>query len=314
VIPLLRAARARRTFGPDTTAYRLVNAEGDGLPDVTVDWFAGVAVLSLYRSFPEPEERQLVEAVAQVFQPTAVYLKRRPREARHVANVEAERVAPPKPEVGQPVEQLVALERGLKFVIRPGQGLSVGLYLDARDARAEVESLAKGRSVLNCFAYTCGFGVAARRGQASSVVNLDVSRKVLDWGAENARLNAQPVDPKDFIAGDVFDWLARFRKKGRRFGLVILDPPSFATTRKSRFSAASDYAELAEAATHALEPEGVLLACCNLATLPLPKFRGMVLEGIAAAGGSAREGRSFGPSPVDFPQGTLKCLVLEVSR
>src|SRR5207248_9319272 len=101
---------------------------------------------------------------------------------------------------------------------------SVGLYLDAREVRAWVREHAAGKLALNCFSYTCGYAVAALAGGARRVVNVDISRRVLDWGAENAELNGQAVSRRDYIAGDVFEWLDRFAKKGEVFDLVILDP------------------------------------------------------------------------------------------
>src|SRR5690606_23072127 len=110
---------------------------------------------------------------------------------------------------------------GLRFIICPGQGLSVGLYLDMRDGRQWVRGQVAGRTVLNCFAYTCAFGVYSHAGGAARVVNLDLSRRVLDWGEENLRRNG--VEPRriDHIAGDTFDWLGRFQKKGEQFDCVI---------------------------------------------------------------------------------------------
>jgi 23S rRNA (cytosine1962-C5)-methyltransferase len=142
-----------------------------------------------------------------------VYVKRRPREAR---NANAEQLAPPLPIAGETVETLIAQELGVKFEIRPGNGLSVGLYLDARDARAWVRANAKGARVLNTFSYTCGFGVAAAAGGAARVLNVDRSRKVLDWGERNYRHNGLEPQRRDFVAGDAFDWIARLKKKGER--------------------------------------------------------------------------------------------------
>jgi 23S rRNA (cytosine1962-C5)-methyltransferase len=304
LVEVLRAARARRAplrEDSRTDAFRLVNGAPDGVPDVTVDVFADVHVVSLYRDFSPDEEAALLEAADAAWAPTHLYLKRRPREARHVANVAKEQLAPEQPARGAPVESLVARENGLRFLIRPGQGLSVGLYLDMRDTRAWLAQEVRGLTVLNLFAYTCAFGVVATAGGATRVLNIDASRRVLEWGEENARLNGQPVDRYDYVAGDVFDWLGRLARKGESFDVVVCDPPSFATTRTSRFSAAKDYPSLAEAAARVVAPGGRLVACCNLATLPASRFEAQVTEGVARAGRKGRGGQSLGPSPVDFP-------------
>jgi 23S rRNA (cytosine1962-C5)-methyltransferase len=314
-----RRASARRAplrEDPGTTAFRLVNGEGDGAPDVTVDWFDGVAVLSAYDEPAPGEERERLAAAAEAFSPRAVYLKRRPREARVEATTRKAHVAPDAPAWGSEVPELDVLENGLRFRIRPGQGLSVGLYLDMRDTRALVRSAAQGRTVLNCFAYTCGFGVAAVAGGAERAVNVDLSRRVLDWGEQNARLNGQSPRREDHLSGDVFEWLRRFAKKGQRFDMVILDPPSFATSRGTRFSAAKDYPRLVAAAAPVLGDRALLVACCNLADLEPRRFEGQVRAGL---GRPARVVARLGASELDFPRAperlpALKVLVLEASR
>ena len=320
LVELLCQARERRAplrEDPRTTAFRLINGEPDGVPDVTVDVFEYLHVVSLYRDFSLAEEQVLLEGVEAAWAPRSVYLKRRPKEARHLANVAKEQLAPEQAERGEPVESLVALENGLRFLIRPAQGLSVGLYLDMRDTRAWLAGEVRGLTVLNLFSYTCGFGVAATAGGAKRVLNIDASRRVLEWGEENARLNGQPVDRYDYVAGDVFDWLGRLARKGETFDVVVADPPSFATTRTSRFSAAKDYAQLAEAAARVVAPGGRLVACCNLATLEPRRFEAMVTEGVSRAKRKGKGMQSLGPSPVDFPASpahpaALKVRVLEL--
>ncbi len=320
LVDTLRAARERR--GPlltdaRTTAFRVLNGEADGVPDVTADVFGELAVISLYRDFTPAEEEALLDAALAAWAPRSLYLKRRPREARVLANVAKEELAPEVPARGAPVESLTALENGLSFLIRPAQGLSVGLYLDMRDTRAWLRERVRGLSVLNLFSYTCAFGVVATGSGAKRALNIDASRRVLEWGEENARLNGQPVDRYDYVAGDVFDWLKRLAKKGETFDVVISDPPSFSTTRTARFSAARDYARLAEAAARVVAPGGRLVACCNHAGLPARRFETMVAEGVALAGRKGKAVGSLGPSPLDFPsppgqEPALKVHVVEV--
>lgn len=295
-----------------TTAYRVLNGRGDGTPDVAVDVFGDVAVLSAYRPFSSEEEQLMGHALHEALGLRAVYLKRRPKEARVVANVAREVVAPEVPLVGDAVEELEAMENGLRFVIRPGQGLSVGLYLDMRETRAWVRGQVSGKTVLNCFAYTCAFGVYAHAGGCARAVNLDLSRRVLDWGEENLRRNGFPADRRDHISGDTFEWLGRFTRKGERFDCVILDPPSFSTSKKGRFSAARDYGKLVAAAAPVVAGGGLLVACCNLEELTGPRFEAMVLGGLEQAGRRGRLVESLGPSPVDFPSHTQESAGLKV--
>lgn len=234
-------------------------------PTHTVDVFGTVAVLSTYADDVDVER-----VLASVSAPT-VYLKKRPQEARRVVQ---EQAAPLMPIRGPAVDVLVAHEQGLKFEIRPPNGLSVGLYLDAGGPRGWVRAHAAGKTVLNLFAYTCGFSVAARAGGASRVLNVDRSRKVLDWGERNHALNGFSVERRDFLAGDAFEWIPRLVRKGEQFDLVVLDPPSFATAERSRFSAAKDYAGLVRQVAPLVRQ--TLLACCNLESVDAKTVRGWV--------------------------------------
>jgi 23S rRNA (cytosine1962-C5)-methyltransferase len=257
--------------------------------------------VSLYREMGPEEEAAVLDAVAQVHAPRGVYLKRRPREARVEANTRRDALAPETPARGEALEVLDALEGGLRFRIRPAQGLSVGLYLDMREVRGWLRERARGATVLNLFAYTCGFSVYGRAGGARRVLNLDASRRVLDWGVENAELNGQPADRYDYVAGDAFDWLQRLARKGEAFDVVVADPPGFATTRDSRFSAARDYPRLAAACAERVRPGGTLLACCNVAQLSAVRFRQLVEQGAAQAGRRLTGLTLLTQSPVDFP-------------
>ncbi len=287
-----------------TDTFRLV----DGA-DYTVDVFGAVAIVSLYRPFSSLDERKLAQQLATSAKVRSVYLKRRPRQAHGKASQSPEQVAPPAPLWGEPIEAIEILEGGTRFEIRPGNGLSVGLYLDARDARAWVRAHATGRTVLNLFAYTCGFGISALRGGATRAVNVDLSRKVLDWGEKNTRLNGFEPVRRDFIAGDCFEWLARFAKKGERFDLVVVDPPSFSNTGGQRFRAETDYAQLAGLARQVVAPGGTLLCSCNLETLGAAQFEHQVMQG---TGGKLKVVARFGASAVDFAQpSALKVVALE---
>lgn len=304
----VREALLRRLGGlpGGTTCFRWLDEELSG---VTVDLFGDVAVLGLYRDAGDDEERALADALAEARPLRAVYVKRRPREARDSGR-HVDDAAPPSPIWGEPVESLVAEEASARFLIRPPNGLSVGLYLDARDARAWVRAHAAGKRVLNTFAYTCGFGVAAHLGGAARVVNVDASRRVLDWGTDNMALNGLDARPEDFLSGDAFDWLQRFEKKGQRFDLVVLDPPGFATTRRSRFSAQRDYHRLVEAAARVMD-DGLLLAMCNVAALSEAEVSAQVRRGLGAR--RFEVAARFGASPVDFRQpSALKCLAVKL--
>lgn len=297
---LARALRRRAPLREDgrTTAFRWLNAAGDGIPGLTLDLFGEVAVLSTYDA---EDPAPVADAAMQLANLRAVYLKRRPREAGTLGGEERAARAPAVPLRGEPVESVDVREQGLLFRIRPGEGLAVGLYVDMREARGWVRAHARGRTLLNCFSYTGAFGVAARAGGARRAVDVELSRRSLGWGEENARLNGQAPPPTDRLAGDVFDWLRRLGKQGERFEAVVLDPPGFARGRTGTFSASRDWPDLVARAAPLIAPGGWLLAACNVAALPGRRFEAALAEGVRRAGRTAEEVARPGPSEIDFP-------------
>ncbi|HVP62285.1 MAG TPA: class I SAM-dependent methyltransferase [Myxococcaceae bacterium] len=297
---LARALARRATLREDgrTTAFRWLNGAGDGVPGLTLDVFGDVGVLSTYGAqHPGP----VVDAAMELLPLRALYLKRRPREAGALGGEERAARAPALPLRGEPVASLDVREQGLIFRIRPGEGLAVGLYLDMREARGWVRRHARGATLLNCFAYTCAFGIAARAGGAVRAVDVDLSRRSLGWGEENAELNGQSPPPADRLAGDVFDWLRRLGKRGERFDAVVLDPPGFARGRVGTFSAARDWPALVGQAAPLVSPGGWLLAACNVAALPARRFEAALAEGVRRAGRTAEEVARPEASSIDFP-------------
>lgn len=296
-----RALRRRAPLrqDPGTTAFRWLNGAGDGAPGLTLDVFGDVAVLSTYDvEAPGP----IAEAAMTLLGLRAVYLKARPREAGRLGSEERAARAPALPFRGEPVAWVDVQERGLRFRIRPGEGLAVGLYLDTREARGWVRRHAESRTLLNCFAYTGAFGVAARAGGALRAVDVDLSRRSLAWAQENAQLNGQTPPETDRIAGDVFEWLRRFARRGEQFDLVVLDPPGFARGRSGAFSAVRDWPGLAADAAALVAPGGWLLAACNVASLSGRRFDAALAEGVRQAGRTAEEVARPGASDVDCPR------------
>jgi 23S rRNA (cytosine1962-C5)-methyltransferase len=291
--PLLASGR--------TTAYRWVNGRADGLEGVTVDVFGEVLVLALY-ALEEPGP--LVDALVAESAARAVYVKRRPRAASRLAPEALRARAPAMPVHGAPVEVVDVLEEGLRFRIRPAEGLAVGLYLDMRDTRVWVRAHARDTTLLNCFAYTGGFAVAARAGGAASAVNVELSKRALAWAKENALLNGQVPLEAEALCGDVFGWLRRLERTGRSFSLVVLDPPAFARGPSGPFSAARDTPMLVARAAKVVAPSGLLIACCNQQSLSPERFAGLLQRGLLEAGRRGERIEHLGASPVDFPAAT----------
>jgi 23S rRNA (cytosine1962-C5)-methyltransferase len=173
------------------------------------------------------------------------------------------------------------------------------LFLDQRDNRQRVRTVATGQSVLNLFAYTGSFSVAALAGGASAVTSVDLSRTALEWAARNAaRIGAG--ERHRVIADDAFDVLARMHARGERFDLVIVDPPSYSTSKRGRFQVTKDYSDLCRAALLVLNDGGTLVGCLNHHGVSQVMLRRFVQEAAGLAGVFIEQLRDVGPQR-DFP-------------
>lgn len=300
---LLREAAERRYSAfhlPDTDAFRLAHAEGDGLPGATVDVYHDFLVISLYDDEALAARDKILDA-AHRLGPAGIYLKLRPKHASRIVDGRSEQFAPREPVRGEPApEPLIVHELGLPYEARLGEGLSTGIFLDQRDNRRRVREMAKGLSVLNLFAYTCPFTVAAAAGGAKKTVSVDVSRSALEWARKNLdRIGADP-EAHLLVEADAIQWLKKGVERHGPFDLVILDPPSFATTKQSRFSAESDYKKLAAQCLRVLGPQGRLLACTNHKGIGHAKFRRSLHDAARDAGRDVAQMKDL-PDPDDFP-------------
>ncbi len=283
-----------------TTAFRLLHREGDGFPDLTVDLYDQYAVLSLYRTFEPAELIAHAEALL-AFGVRGVYVKHRPKNASRIVDSRRDDVAPKLPIVGEAAPSpMLVHEHGLPFEVRLDDGLSTGIFLDQRDNRERVRALASGKSVLNLFAYTGAFSVAAVVGGAKETVTVDASQTVIDWARRNLdRVGADATIHKTAVL-DVFDFLVRAKARKEAWDIVIVDPPSFSTTKKSVWSAESEYVKLSARCFEVLRPGGLLLACTNHKTIHPGKFRRMLHDGAREAGVTVKQMKE-GKVPADFP-------------
>jgi len=295
-----------------TTAFRLVNEQGDGLPRLAVDVYDAWLVAQLYddatapggegngETWSEARRTRVLDALhALGFD--GVYLKVRPKQANVLVDTRREELAPASAVRGTSAPaQVPIVEEGMLLLVRLGDGLSTGLFLDQRHNRRRVREMAAGKSLANLFAYTCGFTVAAAIGGAKRTVSVDASAAALERGRENLAY-AGLLEGREhaFAAADAASWLARAARKGERFDLVVLDPPSYSSTRKGRFVADRDYAELAAAAMAVVAPGGTLLACTNHRGISPPRFRRILFDAARAAKRDVTQMRDM-PEPPDF--------------
>lgn len=285
----------------DTTAYRLFHGAADGLEGLTVDAYGDFLVASLYTEQRGAEQEAWLDALHQLgFR--GIYLKHRPRQANEVAQGERRERAPERAVRGQDAPASFEIyEHGVPFEVRLADGFSTGIFLDQRDNRARLKELAKGKRVLNLFAYTCAFGVVAARAGASATTNIDVAVPVLERGKANYVRAGLALEGHRFFARDVLNTLPKLARKGERFDIVVLDPPSYASVKgKGRFNVEQDYAALVAAALSVLAPAGTLLACTNH-----QRFRDSDLEqairGAAAGLGLRLRSLEGVAPPLDYP-------------
>jgi 23S rRNA (cytosine1962-C5)-methyltransferase len=296
------AADARWALGrsSSTTAFRLVHGEADGFAGLAVDAYGDFLVLHLYSPEADGERDRLLDRLL-ALGPRGVYVKRHPKQSNTLVDTRTESLAPKRAARGDDApESLVIRESDLSYTVRLGDGLKTGIFLDQRENRRRTRELAQGKRVLNLFAYTCGFTVAAAAGGAERTLSVDSSKGVLAWGADNLRANGFDLDRHELIDEDVFLWIKRARRRSERFDLVLLDPPSYATTHTSRFSAESDYPSLAALALSVLLPGGRLLACTNHRGIGWRKFRRQIHEAGREAARQLLQMKDL-PEPPDFP-------------
>ncbi|MDB5295071.1 MAG: putative SAM-dependentmethyltransferase [Phycisphaerales bacterium] len=248
----------RRTLFVDgrTDGFRLFNGEGDGVPGLTCDLYAGHAVLKLDGDAPtgfwdvEAVADWLVEraGVADVFLKFRSDAKTRGRAVRGAA----------------PAEAVEFRENGFRFRANLVEGQKTGFFLDQRDNRARIGELAKGRSVLNLFAYTGGFSVYAGAGGATRVTSVDLAKPAVEDARRNWLLNGLPADLHDTVAADAFQFLEDARAAKRTWDLVIVDPPSFAPAERHVEKATASYQALFTSALRVLGPGGIIaLSSCS---------------------------------------------------
>ena len=291
-----------------TTGYRLVHGENDGLPGLVVDRYADTLVMKLYTAAWLPHLQEVIAAVTAVSQPQHLVL----RLSRATQKRETFGLTDGQLLAGEPLAGPVHFqENGLWFAADVVYGQKTGFFLDQRENRARVERLAGGKSVLNLFAYTGGFSLYAARGGARQVVSVDLSEPALATAVNNFALN-QITTPHELLAGDAFQLMAELAANGRRFDMVIIDPPSFAKKQSEVAGALAAYGRLVGSGLKLLQPGGTLVIASCSSRIDAASFFDLVHETAQEVGRPLREiERSGHPldHPVGFKEGAyLKCL------
>lgn len=308
------AGRQALAASKSLTAYRLVNAESDGLPGLIVDRYDGFLVCQFLAAGTEYWKEEIVRQLADLIPCAGIY-------ERSDVDVRAKEGLPDCTGVlaGEDPPELVEIrEGGLRFLVDLRQGHKTGLYLDQWENRSALAEYASGADVLNCFAYTGGFGLYALQSGAKSVTNIETSSSALQLLQRQIALNDLDIAKTEQIEGDVFKILRQFRDAGRQFDVIVLDPPKFAESRHQIKGASRGYKDINLLAFKLIRPGGILLtfSCSGLMTSDL--FQKIVADAALDAGREAQILRRLSqaadhPVALNFPEGHyLKGLVCKV--
>ncbi|MBN2807584.1 MAG: class I SAM-dependent rRNA methyltransferase [Prolixibacteraceae bacterium] len=299
------------TNHPDTNVYRLVHAEGDGLPGLVIDFYNGTAVFQMHSIGMYLIRNELSKYLKDIMgdQLKAVYDK-------------SEKTLPFKADIeprdgflyGDTVAGLVS-EYGNLFKVDWEEGQKTGFFIDQRENRYLLQQYSKDRDVLNMFCYTGGFSFFAMRGGAKSVHSVDASGKAIDLTRENVELN-YPNDPRhEAIVADAFEYLRDIKDK---YDLIVLDPPAFAKHREALSRALQGYKRINARAFEQIRPGGILFTFSCSQVVSKEKFREAVFSAAAISGRTVRILHQLNqpadhPINIYHPEGEyLKGLVLYV--
>ncbi len=314
---LQRAIAGRKSLleAPDQEARRLVNAESDGLPGIIVDQYGEFLSCQFLSTGGEFWKEVIVSLLRELVPCKGIY-ERSDSDARTKEGLESSTGVL----WGEEPPLLMPIQEGpCRYLIDIKNGHKTGYYLDQRESRAEVARLSAGKDVLNCFAYTGGFGLAALQAGARSVTNIEASGAALEVAHRNVELNELDANRAEQIEGDVFKVLRKFRDEGRLFDLIVLDPPKFAESKGQIEKACRGYKDINLLACKLLRPEGLLFtfSCSGLMTADL--FQKIVSDGALDAGRRGQILKRLGqaqdhPTALEFPEGTyLKGLVCRIA-
>jgi len=311
---IVRAVAQRTQFldEPGTSAMRLVHGESDGLPGVVADRYGDAVVLQLTSAGAEHWREAIADALLEVSGASRIW-ERSDAEVRSLEGLP--RIVNSLRGAREPTRIEVS-EHGLRFEVDLEHGHKTGFYLDQRDNRRKVRELARNHEVLDGFCYSGGVALNALAGGAKSVTAVDSSADALALARRNAELNK--LAQAEWLEGDVFQLLRRFRDQGRSFDLIVLDPPKFAPTAAHAGKAARAYKDINLLAFKLLRPGGLLMTFSCSGGVPADLFQKIVAGAALDAGVEAQIIERLGPGsdhPValNFPEGDyLKGLICRV--
>lgn len=303
----IQLRRSHANLG-DTSAYRIVNGEGDGLPGLTVDRYGDYLLVQLYADSWRPHLKVVTQTLQELLQPAGIYEKSRPQRTRELEGA-SETKKYGRLLAGAPApDPLEVRENGLNFLVSLERGLHTGLFPDQRNNRRDLMSRVKGKRLLNLFSYTAAFSVAAAAIGAGMVTSVDASPTYTEWGRAN--FGANRLNPKrhEFIVGDCLAVLHDLARQGKSYDIILMDPPSFSTTTRSRFTTRGGTSDLVAAALPLLPEGGLLIASSNHQKVDVADYLKELRRGALQVGSELRVISLAGqpedfPYPVTFPEG-----------
>ncbi|MFC5735516.1 class I SAM-dependent rRNA methyltransferase [Cytobacillus gottheilii] len=270
---LKKAIESRKSFfnNQETTAFRVVNGEGDGLGGLTIEYFDGYYLIHWYSKGIYSFRKSIIGALQELVQYKAIYQKKRFAESgKYIEEddfVTGERGTFP----------IIVKENGVHFAVYLNESAMVGVFLDQREVRKRIrDAYAAGKTVLNTFSYTGAFSVFAALGDAQKTTSVDLANRSLSKTIEQFSINGVDYEAQDIIVEDVFRYFKYAVKKQLKFDMVILDPPSFARSKKMVFSAEKDYKNLLKEAISITEEGGIIVASTNASSFNMDKFKGFI--------------------------------------
>jgi 23S rRNA (cytosine1962-C5)-methyltransferase len=287
----LKRALALRAAIYDKPFYRLVHAEGDGLPGLVIDRFDDTLTVQIGTAGMERQIEPLIQSLEIVLKPKTIIL-RNDAPSRALEGLE-----PYVKTVKGEGHRIAVEENGARYFADLAEGQKTGWYYDQRDNRAFIARLAKGRTVLDAYSYTGGFGILAAKAGAKEVICLDSSAPALAIAEESARANGVKIQA---VKADVFEELERLKAAGETFDIVLADPPPFVKSKKDLEPGAKAYRKLARLAANVTAPGGLLMVASCSHNIPPERFAQECGQGLLRAGRRAALIRQAGAGP-DHP-------------
>jgi 23S rRNA (cytosine1962-C5)-methyltransferase len=301
-----QALALRELIADDTDAYRLIYGESDFLPGIVADKYGRYVVIKVYAPSVE------------VILPEVVWALSKELKLRGIAKRTERGLEPlwgdlPPPEV-------TVKENGLSFIANLFEGQKTGLFLDQRNNRQTVRTLAKNKTVLNLFSYNGGFSVYALAGGATQITGVDIAGAANRDAERNVKLNGFAESSHEALTGDVFEMLESYNKIRKTFDMVILDPPSLAKDKKNRYGAVRAYRKLNVQGMKCVKPGGILVSSSCTSQVSPTDFKDMLKEAAQEAGVTAQIIHEAGhaldhPVPLTFSEGLyLKFVVMRLTQ